>query len=125
MLGWHISIFRQDPPSTQPAPLQEEYGERVKVWQSRLGGCKWLDDLVEAGHAHMLALNGGYPIIYTLRYAEAAPFIADPPHANAVWRHNPGDILTDKWDGKTTTNERVLAEVSDDEWLVAIVWDES
>lgn len=51
--------------------------------------------------------------------------VSKPPFAIDVWRHDPDDILTDKWLGKTFMDHQGLAECAEEEWLVVTLWDES
>ena len=48
-----------------------------------------------------------------------------PPFAIDVWHYDPGDVLTEKWHGKTFMDHRGLAECAQEEWLLVEVWDES
>lgn len=89
MLGWHISVYRQSG------------GSRLAVWQAGWHGLQWIDALVKAGVA--VSLGGdGYPFRFTATAAILRPFLIDgPPDARESWVSEPGDILTEKWAGKT------------------------
>lgn len=125
MLGWNIRIYRQDADGHEPATWDTGFGDRVAVWQTGLGGLRWIDDLVEQGRAVDLQGNG-YPMRYSARAADLLLVIEQgPPHANAVWMHDPGDILGPAWDGKTVVHDDVVQQCSPDEWLLIEAWDES
>jgi hypothetical protein len=47
------------------------------------------------------------------------------PHERPSWRSDPGDILSDRWLGRTTINHDTLARCDPDEWLLIEAWDES
>ena len=126
MLGWHIALLRQQGQTrSQPATLETNPGVRLAVWQTGISGLDWLDELATA--AQIVKLGGnGYPIRYTGLASELLPRIGNsPPAARTTWSHDPGDILTDGWTGKTTINESELALCAPDEWLIVEAWDES
>jgi hypothetical protein len=125
MLGWHISVYRQADGGASPATAESVRGERVAVWQTGLGGLDWVYELVEAGRALHLGDNG-YPYWYTATAENLIPRIeAGPPEANLVWRYDEGDILTDKWEGKTVIDRAATAACRPDEWMLIEAWDES
>lgn len=125
MLGWHISVFRQQEGGASPATMESAKGPRLAVWQTGFEGLKWLEQLVEAGNA--IALGGnGYPVRYTATAEHLLPEISDqPPQARDTWAHDPGDILTDKWEGKTVVDPVTVSECPPGEWLLVEAWDES
>jgi hypothetical protein len=124
-LGWHISVYRQQSDGTTPAAFGAPHGTRLAVWQAGLHGLKWLDELVEQGKAIDLGGNG-YPMEYTATAAHIVPNLrGEPPEARAVWTHDPGDFLTEKWLGKTTRDPAAMDSCRPDEWLLVQAWDES
>ncbi len=58
MLGWHISVYRQQDDATPPATAEIPKGKRLAIWQTGMYGLKWLNDLVKAGRATDLGGNG-------------------------------------------------------------------
>ena len=125
MLGWHISVYRQESGGDSPASFGDPQGVRLAVWQTGLGGIDWITDLVEAGNAIDLGGNG-YPYQWTAKAVHLTPQLLDgPPDANAVWISSPDDVLTSEWNGKTTQDLPELAKCDPDEWLIIEVWDES
>jgi len=125
MLGWHISVFRQVDGGTSPARAGAEEGARLAVWQTDVGGLKWLDALVEAGQAVNLGGNG-YPSYYTAQAEHLIPQIVDgPPGARDTWMRDPHDIVASQWEGKTVINHAVVDDCRPDEWLLVAAWDES
>jgi len=105
-LGWHISVYRQQNDGSAPACFGASHGARLAVWQTGLFGRDWIDELVKAGNAIDLGGNA-YPFEYTAMAAHIVPRLrGDPPDANAVWRFDSGDILTEKWLGKTAKDQR-------------------
>jgi hypothetical protein len=48
-----------------------------------------------------------------------------PPEANAVWRHDAGDVVGPNWAGQTTIGRSAAMECDPDEWLLVEAWDES
>jgi len=125
MLGWHISIFRQPDGGAAPATMESAKGARLAVWQTGLDGLRWLEQLVQPGNA--IALGGnGYPVRYTAMAEFLLPQISDqPPQARETLAHEPGDILTDKWEGKTVVDQAALSQCAREEWLLVEAWDES
>ena len=113
MLGWHISVYRQAD------------NKRLAVWQANWQGLHWLTGLVESGHVEDLG-GDGYPNRYTAAAAIILPCIVNgPPHANEHWHHDPGDILTEKWEGKTVRDHDAIASCAPGEELLIEAWDES
>jgi hypothetical protein len=125
MLGWHISIYRQTDGGASPATNESPKGTRLAVWQTGLGGLDWIDELVKAGRAVYLGGNG-YPLRYTAIAEHLIPRVVDePPGAHRVWLHDPDDILTEKWEGKTVIDHAAASACRPDEWLLIEAWDES
>jgi hypothetical protein len=122
-LGWMISVYRQSNGGSTPASFGTQQGDRLAVWQTGPVGIRWLDELVEQQKAVHLGGNG-YPIRYTATAADVVPRIRDdPPGAKPVWTHDPGDIVTSDWLGKTTYFFEGAMRA--DEWLIVEAWDES
>ena len=125
MLGWNFSVYKQRDDGASPATAQSQHGARLAVWQTGLWGLDWLEELVEAGKAIRLS-GGGYPNRYTATAEFLIPRIIEtPPEARAVWVYQKGDIITDKWVGKTVVDREAAALCRPDEWLLVEAWDES
>ncbi len=124
VLGWHVSVYRQEDGGASPATNDSRAGTRLAVWQTS-GNLHWLDELVEAGKA--IDLHGdGYPCRYTAPAKHLIPLIIDrPPEANETWVRGPDDIIGPGWDGRTVTNPAAAAQCRPDEWLLVVAWDES
>jgi hypothetical protein len=125
MLGWHISVFRQTDGGSSPAKADSEEGVRLAVWQTGVEGLQWLDELVETGQT--IDLGGdGYPNYYTAQAEHLIPrIVGGPPEANRIWRHAPQDVITSRWEGKTTIDRAAADDCRLDEWLLVVAWDES
>jgi hypothetical protein len=125
MLGWHVSVYRQEDGGASPATWDSRQGTRLAVWQTDLFGLEWLDELVKAGKARDLRGNG-YPNRYTAPAQYLIPQVIDkPPEANKTWVCGPDDVIGPGWDGKTVTNPRAAGQCRPDEWLLVVAWDES
>jgi hypothetical protein len=125
MLGWHISVYRQQNGGTSPASFGAEHGTRLAVWQTGLSGLDWIDDLVKQQKAIRLGGNG-YPLEFTAMTTHLkASLIDGPPCANEKWTSGPGDILLEGWAGKTIKDLEALDLCRPDEWLLIQAWDES
>ena len=124
-LGWHISVYRQARDRSAPATANAEAGARIAVWQTRLWGLQWIEDLVESGCGHSLGGNG-YPCRYTALARDLLPTImVGPPEARDPWVHDPGDILLANWVGRTLIDKEAAENCSSEEWLLVEAWDES
>lgn len=124
MLGWHISVYRQEDGSA-PASVRSPVGSTLAVWQTGCDGLRWLKELVQRGKALDLG-GGGYPDRYTATASVVLPAIqAGPPLANEPWKSDPGDILLPNWLGKTTIDLTAIERCREDEWLLIEAWDES
>jgi len=146
MLGWHITVYRFG-----ESTLREHRGDldatvalmeaatgstevrkstdadhRLVVWQAGLNGTDWLRELVEARRAAGTS-RGGYPDTYLVRREDVrARLDAGLPDERTTWISEPGDVLDpERWLGRTTIDDEQLRRCADDEWLLAVVWDES
>jgi hypothetical protein len=125
MLGWHVSIYRQTDGGASPATFESPEGTRLGVWQTDVDGLDWLLALVKAGKAIDLGGNG-YPYRYTAPAEHLFPyFIQNRPRANEYWLLGAGDVVTDKYEGKTVIDSDAASECRPEEWLLVEVWDES
>ena len=125
MLGWHISIYHQADKGTLPATSTSPKGKRLAVWQTGLGGLDWIDELVKERKAIDLGGNG-YPSRYTAIAEHLISHIVDgPPLAKKIWSSDEGDILTEKWEGRTVVDQAEVKNCRPDEWLMVEVFDES
>jgi hypothetical protein len=125
MLGWHISIFRLKERGPEPPDALAERAELMAVWQSDARGLDWIDPLLRNGQATTISANG-YPSLYAVRALSLLPVTSNgPPHANPVWKREPGDVIGPVWLGKTTIRSDVLAQCEPNEWLLVEAWDES
>jgi hypothetical protein len=124
MLGWHISVYRQADGGRKPATSASSRAARLAVWQTGVGDLDWLEELVRSGEA--IGLGGsGYPCWYTAKaLAILNRALPSPPGARSAWASDPGDILTDGWEGHTVIDDTAVQSTSPDEWLL-IEWDES
>src|ERR1022692_5170069 len=125
MLGWHISVYRQQNGGSAPALFGAPQGPCLAVWQTGVNGLEWIDELVAQKKA--IALGGnGYPMEYTVMAADIIEQLRNgPPLANALWSSDAGDILTSAWHGKTFKDEKAMVACGADEWLLIQAWDES
>jgi hypothetical protein len=86
---------------------------------------QWLDNLVQQQKAIDLGGNG-YPMEYTAQATHIIPHLrGEPPEAKTVWRVDAGDIVTERWCGKTTKDLKLMDSCRPDEWLLIQAWDES
>ena len=125
MLGWNISVYRQDGDGSSPATAESVAGVRLAVWQTELEGLNWIEELVKAGK--VISLGGdGYPCRYTATAENLISQIIDePPMAKGVWACGENDIITEQWEGQTEINRTIAAACLPDEWLLIEAWDES
>src|SRR4029079_18404387 len=99
MLGWHISVYRQQNDGSLPASFGAAHGTRLAVWQTGLRGLDWIDELVQQQRALSLGGNG-YPLEFTAMTVHLKTQLLEvPPHAKAVGTSDPGDILSPQWLG--------------------------
>lgn len=125
MLGWHISIFRQESGGSVPATFASQRGVRIAVWQTGHSGLDWIDTLVKRGTVIGLGGNG-YPKRYTAqKKAIDQQILGGPPQANSVWICGPADVTTAEWVGRTSVDNEALSACEPDEWLLIEAWDES
>jgi hypothetical protein len=125
MLGWHISVYRQQNDGSSPASFGAAHGTRLAVWQTGLGGLGWIYELVEQQKAVNLGGNG-YPLEFTAMMEHLKERLLEgPPGARPVWTHDSTDILLPSWLGKTTIDLEALEACRPDEWMLIQAWDES
>lgn len=127
MMGWNISVYRQKDGGAEPAPEKCDTGGRLAIWQAAPDGLRWIEDLVKAGKAILLATNAGYPRIYTALAGDLIPTIlAGPPYENKVWLREDFDtVIEGLYLGRTTIDQSVIDSCKPDEWLYIKSWDES
>jgi hypothetical protein len=125
MLGFHVSVYRQQEDAATPPTFETHEGLRLAVWQTDYSGLSWLNDLVNAGEA--IHLGGmGYPFRYAARAEHLLPRLTiGPPRARDVWLLQPGDTVTHEWEGRTVIDQAGIGECRPDEWLLIEAWDES
>jgi len=125
MLGWNISVYKQDSDGSLPATAESVTGICLAVWQTGLEGINWIEKLVKTGK--VVSLGGsGYPSRYTATAENLIPQIIDkPPMANQVWTYEENDIITEQWEGQTVINRTDAAACRPNEWLIIEAWDES
>lgn len=124
-LGWNISVYRQKSSGASPAVPGDAPGVELAIWQAGLSGLQWLDELISNKKAIQLA-HSGYPGAYTAKAADVLPYLrGEPPDANPIWKSDPGDILTERWLGKTTKDQDAIDACPPEEWLFIEAWDES
>lgn len=125
MLGWNISVYKQQNDGATPASFGDAHGTCLAVWQTGLGGLDWINDLVKQQKAIDLGGNG-YPLEFTVMTAHLkTQLLEGPPGAKALWTFDPGDILLPGWLGKTIKDLEALDACRPDEWLLIQAWDES
>lgn len=146
MLGWHITVYRfgdstlrghrggldatlallKTATGSSDVPESTDADHRLAVWQAGLGGTDWLRGLVETQRAAVTS-RGGYPDTYLVRCEDfRARLEAGLPDERTTWMSEPGDVLDPKrWMGRTTIDGKQLEGCADDQWLLAVVWDES
>ena len=125
MLGWHISVFKQQTNESLPATADSSEGVRLAVWQTGTDGLQWLNKLVNLRQAVDLG-GDGYPCRYTAQAKDLLPrIIGGPPHAHKTWICGPTDIIEPGWEGKTTIERSAASKCTPDEWLLVVAWDES
>ena len=106
-------------------PESTDADQRLATWQTGLGGLDWLDPLVSSGRA-VATSRGGYPETYLIPCRDFMALLNEGlPHERPAWGTDPGDILSDRWLGRTTINDDTLARCDPDEWLLVEAWDES
>jgi len=125
MLGFPVSVYRQQDDGVTPPTFETPEGIRLAVWQTDHSGLSWLNDLVDSGEA--VNLGGmGYPFRYAARAERLLPRLTmGPPRARDVWLLQPGDTVTKEWAGRTVVDGAGLEACCHDEWLLIEAWDES
>ena len=126
MLGWNISVYRQQDGGASPASFGAARGARLAVWQTGgYDGLNWIKELLK--HQKAIGLGGnGYPLEFTAMTKYLKTSIIDgPPCAREAWAYGPRDVLLDYWEGKTNKNIETLNTCRPDEWLLIQAWDES
>jgi hypothetical protein len=65
MLGWHISVYRQQNDGTSPALFGAALGRCLAIWQAPCEGMDWINELVK--EQKVISLGGdGYPYEFTV-----------------------------------------------------------
>jgi hypothetical protein len=122
MLGWEIMIER----GTNKAPFETPLkGQLVANWLTSLGGMRWLDRLVESGHAVDLGGNG-YPCRYVLGVGTLLRVLrSGTPQAEGPPVIGDDYYLPGNWTGRNRLELEVLQAADPLELLLVEVWDQS
>ncbi len=145
MLGWLISVSRCgsrilrdgrgdadamrslliETTGSADVPESTDADPRIATWQTGLGDLEWLDPLLSSGRA-LSTSRGGYPETYLIPCRSFMARLDDGlPDERPKWGTDPGDILSDRWLGRTTIDTDTLTRCDPDEWLLVEAWDES
>ncbi len=125
MTGWHISVYKLSDGGVAPAGADSVRAARIAVWQSDERGLDWLHALAKARDGIDLG-GSGYPRCFTAQARHVVSALTDwPPNARTIWLHQSGDVLGEKWVGKTIIDRDAAAGCRPDEWLLIVAWDES
>ncbi len=125
MLGFLVSVYRQQDGRATPAARGAARGARLAIWQTGVGGLDWIEELVKQNKAIQLSA-AGYPTSFTATAEQVIPhLIGEIPEARPVWGFDPDDILLPGWEGKTTKDPAVMEACRPNEWLLIEAWDES
>ena len=124
MLGWDISIIRQEAESELPALWESRRGEYLGGWRAHVHGWRWLDEL--EAHGQAIKLGGcGYPYRFTLTVAALLPIISsDDPSVLPPYTR---DLYGGAFETLDTTwpLAREISKLPADEWLIIEIWDQS
>lgn len=110
MLGWFFNVYAE-PQELEWEERKLESGEvyarvphldravRLRSWSTPPSGLDWLDDLVKQGEAELLALNGGYPMVYRASWADVQVMAnrRQAPEAGGA-REEPQSVIVEVWD---------------------------
>ena len=125
MLGWHISVYQSTGVQFQADNTEQVERTRIAVWQTGLGGLDWIEEILQSGNGRQFGASG-YPNRYLIQARHVVPtLLSGPPHARIVWLCEPGDVLNDKWVGRTMIDEVAARQCPADEVLLVEAWDES
>lgn len=122
MLGWFITIARQDANATAGS----KDVQTLATWETSLGGLDWIDALVAQGKATRESA-GGYPTRYVADAAAVLPILL----AQQVPVHRDfGSVADDDvspagWTGRIHFHADRIALCSHDEPLIIEAWDQS
>ncbi|MDY0006430.1 MAG: hypothetical protein RBS22_06355 [Spongiibacteraceae bacterium] len=122
MLGWQLIIRR----GAKRAPFDDSVNEqRVASWRAALGGTRWLDDLVESGHALDLGGNG-YPCRYVVAVGTLLEMLqSGTPRSEGASVIGDDYVLPGTWTGDEDIALELLYAADPLELLVVEAWDQS
>jgi len=117
MLGWDISVYRNDSGAGTDEVGEWIEGNRLASWRGEVEALRWIDELVVQGAGTNLG-GDGYPYRYAVRAGRLLDAIANGlPYLKAS-------------QSPSTTPESPLIDITahtrdcqPDEWLLIIAWD--
>jgi len=129
MIGWNISITRQDSFFLRrlfPTTAKTKLGIFIAAWYADCGGIKWIEKLIAEKKVICLE-KGFYPGLYTGKAKNVLPSIQELPPCvmdKYEWIENKE---TGKQTLYTTPNfgksEREISSCNNEEWLRIEIWD--
>ncbi len=125
MLGWQVTLYRQNDPAVGAATFQTPVGTKLAFWGSGFSGFKWLDELVKDGKAVDLG-GDGYPLKYTAPAKYIVPRILTKlPATGNPWPVIGENDKIERWSGATELDSKAMAACDPEEWLIVELWDRS
>ncbi len=121
MLGWHISVYRQNPPSKEPALWEFAVGGKIAVWSTGLDGMDWLKDLEKNGDGVDLG-GDGYPYKFTIPAKALTSYLDLLRPDSPLWKRGlADDVFIRRHEG--VVNIESLNDCDPDDWLMIRVCD--
>jgi len=112
MLGWEIFVKSRD--------------QTIASWMMGSSGTSWLRELVKEGKATDVAINCGYPHVFSMKARDLIPILI-----NGIPQSGGGLVIGENYviDGNRiwdlNINAELLANCSPDDELVIDAWDQS
>lgn len=123
-VGWNIAVYRKVSDRTIPAVMSDGRGELVVHWSANVGGRDWIEEACTGSDA--IALGGsGYPYVYTAKPHAIAKVLAGEIPPDCRQRRSTTSHDGDEFVPMFKLDAEVAAKLSDDEWLILIVFDTS
>ncbi len=121
MLGWSISVWKKVEGGNTPAKGWSPGDTLLAAWETSLHGLRWLDQLVEQGHAINLGSQDEWTITYTVTAEYVIPIIiGGPPDMRPGTSRLFDELsaLSGKGEEKSAAEIVAAARCRLDEWLL-------
>lgn len=130
MLGWWITVSTLPDEFKDSMSKEEQAQYLLAMWETGLGGTRWLEALAAEGKATWDKSKGGYPWRFTAKAFDVLPVLTSelPKHAgiDVIGMDEGEEYFTPAgWSGQVDLRKENIARCPPDALLTIDAWDQS